>query len=102
MLHPAQDAGQFTESRRLNGQFQRRFARQSDKAVEFVDCAVRLDAQVVFRQSLTTGQAGFAPVAAARVDPVDREPGFIKGRLVESFFTHSASALIIWPAPDSI
>ena len=61
------------------GEFARRFARQPDKAVQFIHRAVGLDAQVVFRQTLAAGKAGFAGIAAPRVNTVDRKPGLLEG-----------------------
>ena len=79
VLHAPQNRREFIQCRRLAGQLQCRFARQTDKAVQLINRPVRLDPQIVLQQSLAADQTGFACIASPRVDAVDGEP-----RLVES------------------
>lgn len=66
----------------LKGKLSRRRPSQPDERVEFVHHAVTFYAQAVLRDPLPAHQAGFSPVAPARVDAVQVQLRFAKRALL--------------------
>src|SRR5215831_6688814 len=78
VLNAAEDYGQVREQGLARG----RDACKTQERVQLVDRSVRLNAEIVFRNSLSAHKPGFAAIPALGVDAVERHPRLVEGLIV--------------------
>src|SRR6266704_1709568 len=87
MLDSQQHSREIREARLAGLEIGHRGADRAQKRVEFVHGAISLDARSVLRNALSSGKTGFPPVALARIDAIDGQPGSVEGLFANGLLT---------------